>query len=367
MRYEILVVGSGLFGAVCARELTDKGFRCLVVEKRKHIGGNCYTELSNGINIHKYGPHIFHTSNHRIWNYINNFGIFNNFIYRPKVSFKGRVFSFPINLLTLYQIFGVTTPLEAFQKLESVKIQNNNPTNLEEWILSQVGQELYDIFIKGYSTKQWGKEPRKLPISIIKRIPIRLDFEDNYYFDNYQGIPIGGYSNVIKKILGNVDVLLDFEYSHRFCEKLKFRKIIYCGEIDKFYDFKFGKLEYRSLKFDSCFLENVESYQGTAAVNYTDVNIPYTRIIEHKYFEFSKLPHTIITKEYPSDRGEPYYPLNDRKNNVLYNRYLEHSKQFSNIYFGGRLGLYKYLNMDETINEAFILVEKIVSELQKPG
>lgn len=358
--YDYLIVGSGLFGSICARELTNAGKKVLVIDKRDHIGGNCYTENNDGINVHKYGPHIFHTSDKRVWDYINQYADFNHFVYRPKVNYKGKIYSFPVNLMTLYQIFHITTPEQAKIVLDYWKIKNDNPKNLEEWILSQVGERLYETFIKGYTTKQWGREPKLLPASIIKRLPIRLNFDDNYYFDNYQGIPIGGYTKIFEKLLKDIEVRLNTDYldNKDFFDNLA-EKIIYTGPIDKLYSYAYGKLEYRSLRFETERLEE-EDYQGNAAINYTDVEVPYTRVIEHKHFEFGKQKHTIVTKEYPSNEGEPYYPVNDEDNNRKYNLYKRLMNQEEKIIFGGRLADYKYYDMHQVIASALHQVKLLL-------
>lgn len=357
--YDYLIVGSGLFGSICARELTDHGYKCLVIEKRNHIGGNCYTENVDGINVHKYGPHIFHTSNKRIWDYVNKFAEFNHFRYTPKVSYKNTLYSFPINLLTLNQVYNITTPTEAAILLKKIRVPIDNPQNLEEWVLSQVGEKLYEIFIKGYTTKQWGKPPKELPTSIIKRLPIRTTFDDNYYFDTYQGIPIGGYTKIFDKLLEGIDIRLNIDY---FSDKNYFdslaNKIIYTGPIDKFYEYRFGKLEYRSLHFSEERWD-VSDYQGVAGVNYTDETVPYTRIIEHKHFEFGKQSHTIITKEFPTLFGEPYYPINDEKNNTIYKQYKHLMEQETKYIFGGRLADYQYYDMHQVIGSALKTVSTI--------
>ncbi len=355
--YDYLIVGAGIYGAVFARELTNAGKKVLVIDKRYHIGGNCYTEKINDINVHKYGPHIFHTSDKRVWDYVNNLVPFNHFSYRPKIKYKDKIYSLPINLMSLYQVYGVKTPEEARKKLEEVKIPfDKNPLgrviNLEEWILSEVGPELYEIFIKGYTTKQWGREPKLLPSFIIKRLPIRLTFDDNYYFDNYQGIPIGGYTKIFEKLLEGIDVELNVDYlKDKENWDSKATKIVYTGAVDEFYNYQFGKLEYRSLKFETEILD-IPDYQGIAGMNYGDVDVPYTRIIEHKHFEFGEQPTTVITKEYPKTEGEPYYPMNDNINNVRYGQYKELMSKETKYLFGGRLADYKYYDMHQVFASA---------------
>jgi len=350
--YDYLIVGAGLFGSICARELTNAGKKVLVIDKRPHIGGNCYTEDKDGINVHVYGPHIFHTSNKEVWDYVNNLVPFNNFSYRPKVNYKGKIYSFPINLMTLHQLFRVNTPKEAEILLNTLKHDIPNPKNLEEWVLSQVGTQIYETFIKGYTTKQWGRNPKNLPSFIIKRLPIRLNYEDSYYNDIYQGIPIGGYTKIFEKLLDGIEVTTGvnyFEFKDEF-ERLA-DKIIYTGPVDAFYNFTYGKLDYRSLRFETERLD-IPDYQGIAGMNYTDVDVPYTRIIEHKHFEFGKQKHTIITREYPSNEGEPYYPVNDEENNKKYDLYKKLMNQEEKYIFGGRLADYKYYDMHQVVASA---------------
>lgn len=353
MYYDYLIVGAGLFGSIFARELTDKGHSCLVLDKRKHIGGNCYTENIEGINVHKYGPHIFHTSNKEVWDYVNRFAEFNHYTHRPKVTYQDKIYSFPINLMTLYQVYGVTTPEQARQKLDEVRL--DKPTgklNLEEWILSQVGPEIYEIFIKGYTTKQWNRHPSELPSGIISRLPIRLNFDDNYFNDIYQGIPIGGYTQIFKKLLDGIEVRLGVDYlEDRYLFNKMAKKIVYTGPVDSFYEYKFDKLEYRSLKFETEIL-NTPDYQGVAIMNYTESSIPYTRITEHKHFEFGKQDKTVITKEYPQNTGEPFYPINNPENNTRHSRYKELMNSEEKILFGGRLADYKYYDMHQVIASA---------------
>jgi UDP-galactopyranose mutase len=356
MKYDFLIVGCGLFGVTCAQQAKEKGKRCLIIDSRNHIGGNIYTENKNGINIHTYGPHIFHTNNDEIWNYANRFTRFNHFINRPKVNYKDKLYSFPINLFTLYQIWGIKTPEEAKLKLDSVKVKIEEPKNLEEWILSQVGEELYYTFIHGYTKKQWNKEPKDLPSFIIKRLPIRLNFDDNYFFDKYQGIPIGGYTKIIENMTEGIEVILNENYfDRRDYWNQKADKVIFTGKIDEFYNYKYGELEYRSLRFEE-FKLNIKDYQGNAYINYTDENVPYTRIIEHKHFEFGQQDITYITKEYPENyiKGEntPYYPINNDKNNDLYKKYRQMSEKENNTLFGGRLAEYRYYDMHQIIGSA---------------
>jgi UDP-galactopyranose mutase len=353
--YDYLIVGSGLFGSVFAREATDKGKKCLVIEERDHIGGNCYTEEKDGINIHKYGPHIFHTDDKRIWDYTNRFIEFNNYRHSPRVKYKNQIYSFPINLLTLYQIWGVTTPQEAIDKIKSCAVHIKNPKNLEEWVLSQVGEEIYNIFIKGYTTKQWGRDPKDLPVSIIKRIPIRLTFDDNYFFDKYQGIPIGGYTRMVQNILTGIEVRMGEDYfsNKSYWDSIS-DKIVFTGKIDRFFDYKFGDLEYRSLDFQTE-KHDIPDYQGCSIVNYAESEISHTRITEHKHFENSKSDATWITKEFPKEysRGDvPYYPINDEKNSKIYSLYKKEAEGLENFIFGGRLSEYKYYDMHQVIASA---------------
>jgi UDP-galactopyranose mutase len=361
MKYNYLIVGAGFFGSVFAHEAKKNGKTCLIIDKRKHIGGNCYTDKRDGIDIHNYGPHIFHTNDEKIWNWITQFGEFNNYKHSPRVRYHNKTFSFPINLLTLQQLWGINTPYEAEKKLSEVKKDIMNPTNLEDWILSQVGEEIYETFVKGYTTKQWNKNPKDLPISIIKRLPIRTNFDDNYFFDKYQGIPKNGYTSLFENILKGIEVKLETDYfddRHKWnsmCEK-----VVYTGKIDQFYDYKFGELEYRSLKFENERLE-IPDFQGCSIVNYTDIQIPITRITEHKHFNFVKSNVTWITKETPIDYNkntEPFYPINDEKNNKIYLKYKELTKQNENVIFGGRLAEYKYYDMHQIIASALNKFEK---------
>jgi UDP-galactopyranose mutase len=354
--YDFLIVGAGIFGSVFAQQAHENGFSCLIIDKRNHNGGNLYTENIEGINVHKYGPHIFHTSDRNIWEYVNRFSAFNSFVNRPKVNYKGDIYSFPINLFTLYQIFGVKTPEEAIKVLEEVKIHSDSPKNLEEWILSQVGKEIYEKFIYGYTKKQWGRDPKELPSSIIRRLPIRLTFDDNYFTDTYQGIPIEGYTKMIENIQKGIELRLniDFLKDKEYWES-KAKKIVFTGSIDEFFNYEIGHLEYRSLRFESEIIE-ISDFQGNALINYTQEEIPYTRICEHKHFENSNSKKTVITKEYPDEWNpgkEKYYPINNERNNLLYGKYKKMSEALSEKYiFGGRLAEYKYYDMHQVIGSA---------------
>lgn len=354
--YDYIIVGAGMFGSVCAREITDAGYKCLVIDKRNHIGGNCYTEEVDGINVHVYGAHIFHTSSKEIWDYMNRFCTFNHYVNRPKVNYNGKIYSFPINLMTLNQIYGVNTPFEAEEMMKDKRINIAKPANLEEWILSQVGEEIYEIFIKGYTTKQWGRDPKLLPSSIIKRLPIRFTFDDNYFNDIYQGIPIGGYTPIFEKLLKGIDVLLETDFFNVKDEMMnQCKKLIYTGPIDRFFDYKYGKLEYRSLRFENKIVRG--DFQGNAVVNYTSADVPFTRIIEHKHFEFNNAEKSIITYEYPSIEGDPYYPVNDSNNNLMYNLYKKELGE--KVIFGGRLADYKYYDMHQVVGSALKCIKDL--------
>ena len=355
--YDYLIVGAGLFGSVFAHEARSKGKSVLLIDRREHIGGNCYSERRDGIDVHKYGPHIFHTSDDRIWKFMNQFTEFNNFVLRPKVKYRNRMYSFPINLMTLHQVWGVNTPDEAMRELEAVRIPCENPANLEDWILSQVGPEIYDIFIRGYTMKQWMRDPKDLPASIIKRLPIRLTFDDNYFNDTYQGIPKEGYTNIFNNMLQGCEIALGENYfSNREKWNSMAKRVVYTGKIDEFFDYKFGDLEYRSLRFEE--EKRDGDFQGNAIVNYGDASVPYTRITEHKHFtpeRLDKLKSTIYTKEYPIawDRSAtPYYPIGDEKNTEIYRKYKEVADLESNVLFGGRLAEYKYYDMHQVVGSA---------------
>jgi UDP-galactopyranose mutase len=362
MKYDYLIVGAGLFGSIFAFEMNKRGKKCLVLEKRSHIGGNVYTQKIDGINVHIYGAHIFHTKNKDIWDYINKFSDFNNYRNQVIANYKEDIFSLPFNMYTFNKMWGVVTPKEAQRKIEEQvkELGITNPKNLEEQAISLVGVDIYKKLIEGYTEKQWGKKCKDLPSFIIKRIPVRYTYDNNYFNDQYQGIPKNGYTLIIKKMLEGIEVKMDTDFfdNRDFWQKIS-NKIIFTGMIDEYYDYCFGELEYRSLKFEIETL-NTENYQGNAVVNYTDREVPYTRIIEHKYFELANCEKTVISREYPIKykRGEePYYPVNDEKNNNLYHQYSNLAKKQEKVIFGGRLGLYKYYDMDQIILEALKLVE----------
>lgn len=359
--YDYLVVGAGLFGSVCARELALAGKKVLVIDRRNHIGGNCYTENMEGINVHMYGPHIFHTSNEDVWNYIRKFADFNNFVYRPMVRYKNKLYSFPINLMTMYQVYGIQTPDEAKRKLEQIRVPCTNPSNMEEYAISVVGRDIYEIFIKGYSTKQWKRPPSELPADIVKRLVIRTNFDTNYYKDKYQGIPIGGYTKIFEKLLKNIEVILSVDY---FQDRNRWNsiadKIIYTGPADAYFDYAHGKLEYINMKFEHITLKT-QDFQGVAAINHTDVDVPYTRVVEHKHFEFADTPSTVITKEYSdgnSNSIDKYYPICDKQNMEKYFQYKSLAEQNKNVIFGGRLAEYKYYDMHQVITNALDITKK---------
>jgi UDP-galactopyranose mutase len=367
--HDILIVGAGLFGATCAYELQKQGFRCLVLEKRDHIAGNCYTDNRDGINVHVFGPHIFHTSNKRIWDWVTQFVPFNHYRHRIKVDYKGRIYSFPPNLDTFNQLWGVRTPGEAAKKLEELRKKDVPLDTLEGWALSQVGQEIYDIFIKGYTQKQWGRPPSSLPASIIKRIPMRLTYDDNYFFDNYQGIPVGGYTAIFQKMLADVEVRLSTDY---LADRERFDALaprtLYTGPIDRFFDFRFGKLEYRSMRFEHERLE-IPDFQGVSIVNYTAEQTPFTRIVEHKHFEFGTQPVTWITREYPLPEvgdSEPMYPIRDERNMQMLKQYQSMAEQpaHSHYYMGGRLAEYQYYDMHQAIGAALQMASRIAQDLR---
>jgi len=352
--YDYLIVGAGMFGSVCARELTDNGYRCLVIDKRNHIAGNAYTENLDGINVHKYGAHIFHTSNKKIWDYVNKFAEFNQYRHTVIANYENDIYPLPFNMFTFNKIWGVTTPNDAKKKIESQRA-TENPTNLEEQSISLVGEDIYKILIKGYTEKQWGRKCKELPSSIIKRLPVRFVWNNDYYDDVYQGIPIGGYTKMFEKMLEGIEVKTDIDYfiNKNHWDSLA-NKVIFTGKIDEYYDYKFGELEYRSLKFYTKVL-NEKDFQGNSVVNYTSGDVPYTRIIEHKHFEFGKQDNTVITYEYPDDWDKtkvPYYPVNDDKNNKIYKKYKELADNGDKVVFGGRLAEYKYYDMHQVVGSA---------------
>ncbi|HDX9671098.1 TPA: UDP-galactopyranose mutase [Bacillus cereus] len=362
--YDYLIVGAGLFGAVFAHEASKKDKKCLVIDKRNHIGGNVYTENIEGINVHKYGAHIFHTNNKKIWDYVNGFVEFNRYTNSPVANFKGEIYNLPFNMNTFNKLWGVITPQQAKEKIEEQKrdAKITEPKNLEEQAISLVGTDIYEKLIKGYTEKQWGRSATELPAFIINRLPVRFTYDNNYFNDKYQGIPIGGYNVMIEKMLENSEVRLgiDFFENREELEGMA-HKVVFTGMVDQFFDYKHGVLEYRSLQFENETISNTDNYQGNAVVNYTDRETPYTRIIEHKHFEFGSQEKTVITKEYPSEwkpGDEPYYPINNKKNTELYKKYKELADKEDNVIFGGRLATYKYYDMHQIIGSALVTVEK---------
>ena len=368
--YAYLVVGAGLFGAVFAHEAKKNGKSVLVIDKRPNIAGNIYTEKVEGINFHKYGAHIFHTNDTGVWNYITQFATFNRFTNSPVANYKGELYSMPFNMYTFNKMWGVVTPEEAAEKIEEQKSEiTGEPKNLEEQAISLVGRDIYEKLVKGYTEKQWGRDCKELPAFIIKRLPVRLTFDNNYFNALYQGIPVGGYTKMVENMLDGIEVRLNVDFLK---EREKYEaladRIIYTGAIDAYFDYALGNLEYRSVRFENEVLD-IPNFQGNAAVNYTDRETPWTRIIEHKWFEFGKdeagndLPKTVISKEYSSEwkpGDEPYYPVNDEKNNKLYQEYKKMSEKEEKVIFGGRLGEYKYYDMDVTIRSALNLAESLL-------
>ena len=359
--YDYLIVGSGFFGSICAYELNRKGYKVCVIDNRNHIAGNCYTSNRDGINVHDYGPHIFHTSNEEVWNWINQFVQFNHFRLSPVANYKGELYSLPFNMWTFSQMWRVTTPDEAKAMIKKQSDEIGEPTNLEEQAIKFVGKDVYKKLIKGYTEKQWRKSCNELPKEIIKRLPIRFTYDSNYFNDKYQGIPIGGYTQIFEKLLDGIDVRLNTNY---FNDELpEHNKVIYTGPIDKFYNYKFGELEYKTTKFEHKHLDT-ENYQGCAIMNYTDIETPYTRIIEHKHFEFGESDTTWVTHEYPVEYNakttEPYYPVNDLENNEKYNLYKSLADSEKNVIFGGRLAEYKYYDMHQVIASALKKVNEII-------
>lgn len=362
MKYDYLVVGAGLYGAVFAYEAKKKGKTCLVIDKRDHIAGNIYCENIHDINVHKYGAHIFHTSDKKIWDYVNQFAEFNNYINSPIARYKNELYNLPFNMNTFSKMWNIVTPQEAKDIIASqiADLNITEPKNLEEQALSLVGRDVYEKLIKGYTEKQWGRDCKELPSFIIKRLPLRFVYDNNYFNDRFQGIPMGGYTKIVEKMLDGIEVRLNTNYlDNREKFDAMADKIVYTGMIDQFYDYKLGVLEYRSVRFETEELD-MENYQGNAVVNYTEREVPYTRIIEHKHFEFGKQPTTIISREYSSEwkKGdEPYYPVNNEKNNNLYQQYKELADKEAKVIFGGRLGGYKYYDMDKVIAAALEMCE----------
>ena len=362
--YDYLIVGTGLYGAICAYELNKKGYKCLVIEKRDHIGGNIYTENIEGINVHKYGAHIFHTNNKEVWDYINNFAEFNRYTNSPIARYKDEVYNLPFNMNTFNKLWGVFTPEEAKQKIaeEIADVKIDEPKNLEEQAIKLVGKTIYEKLVKGYTEKQWGMKATDLPAFIIKRLPVRFTYDNNYFNSKYQGIPIGGYTGIIEKMLKGIEVKLSYDfYEHKNELEGIAEKTIFTGQIDKYYDYKYGKLEYRSVRFETEVLD-IDNFQGNAVVNYTDYEVPYTRIIEHKHFEFAEGPKTVISREYSDkwdENKEPYYPINNDKNNELYEKYRLLAEKDDKVIFGGRLGKYKYYDMDKVIETALDDLKRI--------
>lgn len=352
--YDYLIAGAGLFGAVFAYEAAKKGKKCLVIDKRGHIGGNIYTENVEGINVHKYGAHIFHTSDKAVWDYVNQFAEFNNYVNSPVAVYNNELYNLPFNMNTFSKMWGIKTPAEAKAKIaeQIAELNIGEPNNLEEQALKLVGTDVYEKLIKGYTEKQWGRPCSELPSFIIKRLPLRFRYDNNYFNDRYQGIPIGGYTQIIEKMLANAEVKLNTDYFEFIRENPDIAsKTVFTGAVDEFFEFKFGALEYRSVRFETEVLDD-ENYQGNAVVNYTHRDVPFTRIIEHKHFEFGTQPKTVISREYSAEWKpgvEPYYPVNNDKNNALYKKYEELAAEHKDVIFGGRLGLYRYLDMDKVI------------------
>ena len=357
MKYDYLVVGAGLYGAVFARQATDAGKKVLVIDKRDHIAGNVYTREMEGINVHVYGAHIFHTNDRQVWDYVNRFAEFNRFTNSPVANYKGELYSLPFNMYTFNKMWGVVTPDEAAAKIEEQRLSAGitEPKNLEEQAISLVGTDIYEKLVKGYTEKQWGRDCKDLPAFIIKRLPVRLTFDNNYFNALYQGIPMGGYTKLVENILGDTEVRLGVDYLQNKAELDALAdKVVYTGAIDAYFDYKLGALEYRSVRFETEVLD-MPNFQGNAAVNYTDRETPWTRIIEHKWFEFGTQPKTVISREFSSEwkpGDEPYYPVNDEKNGALYAQYKALAEEEENVIFGGRLGEYKYYDMDAVIAAA---------------
>ena len=352
--FDYLIAGAGLFGAVFAYEASKKGKSCLVIDKRPHIAGNVYTEQVEGVNVHKYGAHIFHTSDKKVWDYVNQFAEFNNYINSPVASYKDELYNLPFNMNTFSKMWNIKTPAEAKARIaeQIAELDIGEPQNLEEQALKLVGTDVYEKLVKGYTEKQWGRPCRELPAFIIKRLPLRFRFDNNYFSDRYQGIPIGGYTQIVEKLLANAEVKLNTDYFDFIKENPDIaKKTVYTGAIDEFFGYRLGALEYRSVRFENEVLDT-DNYQGNAVVNYTAADVPFTRIIEHKHFEFGEQPKTVISREYSAEwkpGAEPYYPVNNDKNNALYEQYRKLADGRKDVIFGGRLGLYRYLDMDKVI------------------
>ncbi|MDY3344748.1 UDP-galactopyranose mutase [Riemerella anatipestifer] len=364
-QYDYLIVGSGLFGAIFACEMTKKGKKCLVIERREHIAGNIYTENIEGINVHKYGAHIFHTSNKEVWDYVNSFVEFNRYTNSPIANYKGKLYNLPFNMNTFYQLWGVKTPAEARAKIEEQRAEYKHivePKNLEEQALVLGGKDLYEKLIKGYTEKQWGRPATEIPTFIIRRLPFRFTFDNNYFNDTYQGVPNGGYTLLVEKMLEGIEVRLNTDYfkNREHWDSIA-ETVVYTGKIDEFFDFQYGALDYRSLRFETEILDEAD-YQGNAVVNYTEREIPFTRIIEHKHFEFGTQPKTIVTREYPQDMAEgeeAYYPINDERNQAVYQKYKALADECKNVIFGGRLAEYKYYDMHQVVAKALEMAESV--------
>ncbi len=364
--YDYLIVGAGLYGSIFAYEANKRGKKCLVIDKRNHIAGNIYTKEVEGINVHEYGAHIFHTSDKDIWEYVQQFAEFNRYTNSPVAIYKDELYNLPFNMNTFSKMWNIKTPTEAKAKIEEQIKESkiDNPTNLEEQAISLVGKDIYEKLVKGYTEKQWGKKATELPAFIIKRLPVRFTYDNNYFNDLYQGIPIGGYTQMVEKMLDGIEVRLNVNFfDNREALMAEADKIVFTGMIDEYFDYCYGELEYRSVRFETEVLD-MDNYQGNAVVNYTEYEVPYTRIIEHKHFEFGTQPKTVISREYSStwSRGiEPYYPINDDKNSSLYAKYKELADKETNVIFGGRLGEYKYYDMHNVVKAALDMVNREIS------
>ncbi len=368
MEYDYLIVGTGLYGAVFASEMKKAGRRCFCIDRRGHIGGNIYTEEEYGIQVHKYGAHIFHTSKRPVWEYVNRLADFNHYINSPVAVYRDELYNLPFNMNTFSKMWGIRTPAEARAKIEEQRacVKCDNPSNLEEQALSLVGRDVYEKLVKGYTEKQWGRDCRELPAFIIRRLPVRFTYDNNYFTDRYQGIPMGGYTQIIEKLLEGIPVQCGIAY-REFLKQTgdTFGKVLYTGMIDEYFDYRLGELQYRSLRFEEEYLPHCDNYQGNAVVNFTAREVPYTRIIEHKHFEFGTGEGTVITREYPAEWNpgdEPYYPVNDERNNRLFGEYQKLAAQEENVLFGGRLGQYRYYDMDKCLEAA---LEMVHAELER--